>query len=242
MHASAARTFVLVPGAWHGAWCWEHLAPLLESRGHRVLMPDLAGTGRSEVDPATVSLDGWARDIVDLAARQPEPVTLVGHSRGGLVISRAAELAPERFSKLVYLAAYLLPARGQVAAAARSDAESLVPANMIPATEGVTCVLRPEVVREAFYADCDPATADWACARLTPEPLKPLVTPLKITPDRFGRIPRVYIECTRDRTISLAAQRHMQEALPCDPVFTLDSAHSPFLSKPAELAELLAGP
>jgi pimeloyl-ACP methyl ester carboxylesterase len=235
----SARTYVLVPGAWHGAWCWERLTPLLESRGHRVLTPELAGTGGSGVDPASVSLESWARDIVEVAEGEPEPVTLVGHSRGGIVVSRAAELAPDRFRMLVYLAAYLLPARARMATEARADSASLVPSNMIPAREGVTCTLRAEVVRDAFYADCDPATAEWACARLTPEPLNPLVTPLKITPERFGRVSRAYIECSRDRTITLAAQRRMQAAMPCDPVFTLDSGHSPFVSKPAELAALL---
>jgi pimeloyl-ACP methyl ester carboxylesterase len=235
------RTFVLVPGAWHGAWCWERLAPLLEAQGSRVITPELAGTGRSAADPASVTLEAWAHDIADLCARQPHPVTLLGHSRGGVVISRAAELAPRNLRRLVYLAAYLLPTGGRVAAAARGDPDSLIPANMVPAREGVTCTLRAEVLREAFYGDCDEATIDWASRQLTPEPLKPLVTPLKTSAARFGCVPRAYIECTRDRTIGPAAQRHMHAALPCDPVLSLDSGHSPFLSQPRALAELLRG-
>jgi pimeloyl-ACP methyl ester carboxylesterase len=239
MSADPPRIFVLVPGAWHGAWCWERLTPLLEERGQQVLTPELAGTGSSTVDPATVSLERWAEDIAQLCREQSRPVTLVGHSRGGIVTSRAAELAPESLQRLVYLAAYLLPAGGQIAAEARGDPDSLVPANMVSAREGTTCTLRPEVVRDAFYNDCDEATAAWASHMLTPEPLKPLVTPLRHTPARFGRVPRAYIECIRDRTIGLAAQRRMQSTLPCDPVFTLESGHSPFLSRPRELAELL---
>ena len=76
---------------------------------------------------------------------------------------------------------------------------------------------------------------------MTPEPLKPLVTPLRITDARFGGVPRAYVECSRDRTVTLAAQRAMQAALPCDPVFTLDSDHSPFLSHPRRLAQVLGG-
>jgi hypothetical protein len=71
--------------------------------------------------------------------------------------------------------------------------------------------------------------------------LKPLVAKLRITPEGFGSVPRAYVECTRDRTISLAAQRRMQASLPCDPVFTLASDHSPFLSHAPELAEILGG-
>ena len=239
MEAARPRTFVLVAGAWHGPWCWQRLTPLLESAGHRVRTPELAATGRSLVDPAHVSLDSWARHIAELTLVQEEPVILVGHSRGGAVISRAAEMASQNIERLVYLAAYLLPPGGSVGAEARTDAGSLIPDNMVPAESGVTCTLRPEVIREAFYGDCDDATVAFALHRLSAEPLKPLVSKLKVTAEGFGAVPRAYIECTRDRTISLAAQRRMQAALPCDRVFTLESDHSPVLSHPRELAEVL---
>ncbi|HUQ10305.1 MAG TPA: alpha/beta fold hydrolase [Steroidobacteraceae bacterium] len=235
-----ARTFVMVSGAWHGAWCWNRLVPLLEARGHRVHTPELPGTGSSHADPATASLDGWARFIAELVSAQPAPVVLVGHSRGGAVISRAAQMAPWNLRMLVYLAAYLLPAGANVAAAARDDDGSLVPENMVAAGSGVTCTLRPDIIREAFYGDCDDQAFEFARTRLTPEPLKPLVSNVKTSAEVFGKVPRTYIECTRDRTISLTAQRRMQAALPCDPVFTLESDHSPFLSHPDELATLLA--
>ena len=205
-----------------------------------MVTPELPGTGASGTDPGRCSLDGWARFIADTLA-QSEPVVLVGHSRGGAVISRAAEMAPRSIRMLVYLAAYLLPAGGSVAAESRADDGSLIPANMVAAESGVTCTLRPEIIREAFYGDCDAATSGFALARLTPEPLKPLVTNLRISAENFGSVRRAYIECTRDRTVSLAAQRRMQAGLPCSPVFTLESDHSPFLSHPRELADLLGG-
>lgn len=232
-------TFVLVAGAWHGAWCWERVRPLLEQRGFTVITPELAGTGGSAGDAVPVSLEAWARSIADLCSAQPRPVTLLGHSRGGAVISRAAELAPEAIRRLVYLCAYLLPPGGSVAEAARADPSSLVPDHMLAERGGHTCVLRPDIVREAFYGDCDDETAAWAMQRLGPEPLKPLVTPLKISATRHGRVPRAYIECLRDRTIGIDAQRSMHARLACDPVYTLDSGHSPHLSRPAELVELL---
>jgi pimeloyl-ACP methyl ester carboxylesterase len=233
------RTYLLVAGAWHGAWCWNRVAPLLVAAGHRVLTPELPGTGGDHADPAAVSLESWATFIVGLIRAEPDPVVLVGHSRAGVIISRAADLAPERVERLVYLAAYLLPAQDSVAAAARRDGDSLVPANMVPARSGVTCTLREEAIREAFYGDCDDDTVAFARARLTPEPLKPLVTPLQVEAGRYGAVPRAYIECTRDRTISLAEQRRMRTVWNCDPVVTLQSDHSPFLSHPVELAEAL---
>lgn len=232
-------TFLLIHGAWHGAWCWHKVTPVLGAAGARVLAPDLPSMGADITPPNVITLDYWARFIADSVDREPEPVTLVAHSRGGIVASRAAELVPDRIRRIVYVAAYLLPARATLAAAARSDDDSLIPSNMIPASAGLTCTVRPGVIREAFYGRCTDADAADAETRLSPEPLKPLVTPLEITPERYGRVPRTYIETRFDNVITLAAQRRMQEALPCDPVFTLDADHSPFLSQPESLARIL---
>jgi pimeloyl-ACP methyl ester carboxylesterase len=234
------HTFVLIAGAWHGAWCWEKITPLLEAQGHRVLTPELPATGADPSDPVSVTLESWARFVADVIVNEPEPVVLVGHSRGGIVISRVAEMLPERVKRLVYVSAYLLTAGATLAATARADVESLVPPNMIPADSGVTCTLRADVIRSALFGQCTDADYQFALTHLTPEPLKPLVTPLKVGA-RFDSVPRAYIECLQDRTVTLPAQRRMHAELPCDSVLALDSDHSPFLSHPQELSRLLGG-
>jgi pimeloyl-ACP methyl ester carboxylesterase len=235
------RTFVLIAGSWHGAWCWRKVVPLLEAQGHEVRTPELPATGADQTDPATITLESWARFVADIVNGDSEPVILLGHSRGGVVISRAAELMPERVRLLVYVSGYLLPDGGTLADTARGDRDSLVPPNMIPAASGVTCRLRDNVIREALFGQCTDEDYEYARARLSPEPLKPLVTPLRITDGRFGRVPRAYVECSQDRANTLAAQRRMQIATPCSPVLTLDSDHSPFFSHAAELAHWLGG-
>jgi pimeloyl-ACP methyl ester carboxylesterase len=235
------HTFVLIAGAWHGAWCWVKVRPLLEAQGHRVLTPELPGTGGDATDPAAVTLETWARFVAGVVESEREAVTLVGHSRGGIVISRTAELVPERLRRLVYLSAYLVPAGGSLAETARADRDSLVPPNMIPAAGGNTCNLHEDVIRAALFGQCSDADYAFARAHMTPEPLKPLVTRLRVSTSRFGRVPRSYVECLQDRTVTLAAQRRMQAELPCDPVLSLDSDHSPFLSHPEPLAGLLGG-
>ena len=232
-------TFVLVAGAWHGAWCWKRVAPLLRADGHEVFTPELPAMGADKVDPRGVTLASWARFVADIVVAAPEPVVLVGHSRAGIVISQASELVPERIRRLVYLAGYLLPSGRTMAAEARADERSLIAPNMIPSDSGVTCTLRPDILREAFYGNCTETDAAWATAQLCPEPIKPLVTAPRITDAGFGRVPRTYIECAADRAVTLESQRRMQATLPCDPVFTLDTDHSPFVSRPAELASLL---
>ena len=233
------KTFILIHGAWHGAWCWHKLIPLLEAAGCRVIAPDLPSMGDDTTPPAVITLDYWAQFVAGILEREVEPVILVAHSRGGIIASQVAELAPARIRQLVYLAAYLLPSGAKLADAARTDAESLIAANMIPAASGVTCTVRAGAIRETFYGCCTDEDVEFASARLGPEPLKPLVTPLQLSAARFGRVPRAYIETTRDRVISVASQRRMQAELPCTPVFTLDSDHSPFLSQPEALGRIL---
>jgi pimeloyl-ACP methyl ester carboxylesterase len=224
-----SRTFVLIPGAWHGAWCWHKLAPLLERSGAKVLAPDLPSQG---------TLEDWAQLVAGIAQREGGCV-LVGHSRGGAVISGAAELAPQAIGRLVYLSAYLLADGRSVAEEARGDAGSLIPSNMVAVKRGLTCAIRDEVLRETFYGECTPEDFEFARTRLTPEPLRVLAAPVRTTAERFGRVPRAYIETLRDRAVTHAAQRRMQASLPCDPVFTLDTDHSPFLSQPDALARIL---
>lgn len=231
-------TFILVHGAWHGAWCWHKLIPLLEAGGARVIAPDLPSMGEDLTPARGVTLESWARFVGGLAEQNPGCV-LVGHSRGGAVVSRAAELVPASIRCLVYLSAYLLQAGESVAAEARRDTDSLVAANMVPEASGITCRIRPEVLRETFYGACAPDDFALAASSQSPEPLKPLATPLRISLERFGSVPRAYIETARDRAVTLGAQRRMQAALPCDPVFTLDTDHSAFLSQPEELARIL---
>ena len=223
------RTLILVPGAWHGAWCWHKLTPRLEQSGARVIAPDL---------PADGTFEDWAQFVAGLVAREPGCV-LLGHSRGGAIVSRAAELAPDAIRRLVYLAAYLLPDGESVAEEARRDTGSSVVPNMVPVRRGFTCKIRDEVLRETFYGECTDEDFEYARARLSPEPLRALAAPVFTSAGRFGRVPRAYVETLRDRAVTPEAQRRMQAVLPCDPVFTLDTDHSPFLSQPEALARIL---
>ncbi|HNV55188.1 MAG TPA: alpha/beta fold hydrolase, partial [Pseudomonadales bacterium] len=103
---------LLVHGAWHGGWCWRDLRPLLEADGHRVWAPDLPGHGDHPLPVAQVSLQGYVESLCDLIETIGQPVVLVGHSMGGIVISQLAQQRPERIERLVYLTA-MLPRSGQ---------------------------------------------------------------------------------------------------------------------------------
>ena len=100
-------TFILIPGAWHGAWCWERIVPLIEAAGHRALAPELVGMGTDRARAAEGSLARWTDQIAALVGEQDGPVVLAGHSRGGAIISQVAERLPERITALAYVAAPL---------------------------------------------------------------------------------------------------------------------------------------
>jgi pimeloyl-ACP methyl ester carboxylesterase len=233
-------TFVLVHGAWHGGWCWEKLVPLLEARGHRAVAPDLPGHGADRTPTAQVTLESCAERVRAAIAAQPEPVVLVGHSMGGVVITAAAELIPERVRTLVYLTAFLVAPGEALLAAAGNDPETALAGNLVFAPDGVSAEVKPDAIRPAFYAQCSDADAERAQARLVPQAAAVFSTPVRYTPERAGRIPRVYIECTRDRAIGISVQRRMHAARPCAKVLSLDTDHSPFYSTPEALAAQLA--
>lgn len=229
--------FILVHGGMHGGWCWEKVVPRLKQAGHEALAPDLPGSGNDDVAPHDVTVKMTGEFIADLARRQREPVVLVGHSLGGITISEAAEQASESILGLVYVAAVLLPngaqAMGNLRGGARhSDAVRL-------SADGGTLIPEPSAAVEVFYNGCDDADIAAALARLKPQPTRPIRDPLTLTSDRYGAIPRAYIECLQDNAHPLSLQRLQRAVLPCDPVFAMETGHSPFLQAPEMLVAYL---
>ena len=233
-------TFVLVHGAWHGGWCWDEVVPRLKARGHIVEAPDLPGMGRDKTPLGKVELSKWTLFVSDVVMQAFEPVVLVGHSRGGIVISEVAQLVPDRISALVYLAAFLAPAGKTLSdMLAMSPGRDVARDTIVRAADGITCTIRPEKVVPVFYNTTPPALAARAAALVGPEPLMSFGTPVRTTAERYGRVKRAYIECLQDNAIPIELQRLMREALPCDPVVTLDCDHSPFFSTPDALCDAL---
>lgn len=228
-------TFILVPGAMHPAWCWHRLVPLLEAAGHDAIALDMPGTGTNRsIHPRDATLAIWADYVADQVRRAAKPVLLAGHSRGGLVISEAAEQVPDELAGLIYVtAAVPIPGRPLVETSGTDAA-------MVPVLDADGCMSFPaEFATERFYHRCSAEDAAEAIARLFPEPFAPVATPSTITPGRWGRVPRAFIECSDDRALTLDNQRRMQATAPCDPVITIDADHSPFFCAPEALAEAM---
>lgn len=227
-------TFLLVHGAWHGAWCWDPLAPRLREAGHQVIAPDLPAHGDDDTPWWRATLAGYGRRVCD-AARPAGRVVAVGHSLGGLAITEAAAQEPDLFAGLVYLCAFV-PLRGEsLYSLGRTDPDSRVPA---AARWGLgTITIRPERATAAFYGGSPPAAAAAAIARLCPTPILPLLQGVRASAPRG--IPLAYVECTEDRAISIGLQRRMHRRFAMARVVTLEADHSPFLGAPDALARHL---
>jgi pimeloyl-ACP methyl ester carboxylesterase len=203
--------------------------------------PDLPSLGRDRTAVEEITLQRWTDSVCAHLDAEVEPVILVGHSRAGAVISQAAEARPQKVRTLVYLAGYLLADGESVAQRALQDERSLVTSNMIVAPDRKSCILRDSAIKEALYGDCPEEDVILAKALLAPEALAPLTTPIRTSAANYGRVPRIYIECRRDRAVSLSEQRRMYAAMPCQAILSMDTDHSPFFSAPDELtAHLLA--
>ena len=102
-------TFVLVHGAWHGAWCWRRVARLLVRDGHEVFRADADRLGeRSHLRRPDTGLDTHILDVVnEMKWQELKDVVLVGHSYGGMVISGVAELAERSIAALIFLDAFV---------------------------------------------------------------------------------------------------------------------------------------
>ncbi len=226
---------VTIPGAWHGAWALDAFNAALEARGVRAMaltMPSLGGGPDRRGIPADVEATRAALDALD------EDVVLAGHSYAGIVITEAG--AHPRVKQLVYLCAFMPEGdesanslmSGPVVAAAGE--ETLLPA-MRQNADPALIDLAPEIAKRRLYNDCSAAAADAAAARLEPH----VAAVFNQSPQAVAwrEKPSLYVICNRDRAIPPALQRVM--ARRATRSLSLDASHSPFLSMPAQLTDVV---
>jgi pimeloyl-ACP methyl ester carboxylesterase len=234
-------TVVLVHGAWHGAWCFDRVVPLLRDAGIDTIAVDLPGHGDDPAPlgdhPADVARVAETLDALD------GDVVLLGHSYGGSVITQAGVHPSVR--RLVYLCAFAL-AEGETCASAGTgepgidaishDGRPNLGQAMVHHDDGTTTLTR-DGARACLYADADvdAATADWALARLGPQPMSTLLaSPSAIA---WRSTPSTYVVCTDDLAVHPDLQRIM--ARRCTEQAEWPVGHSPFANRPELVAALL---
>jgi pimeloyl-ACP methyl ester carboxylesterase len=226
-------TFVLVHGAWHGAWCWRRVARLLQSAGHEVFAPTLTGVGeRSHLLNPAINVDTHILDVVNEMKWQGlNDVVLVGHSYGGMVVSGVAEKMEKAIASLVMLDAFM-PEDGQAVL-------DIYPPEM---REPVLAALRSGATtmppRSAALFKVNEKDRAWVDAQCTPQPIQCSLQKLSLTGarERIGK--RTYIRAAGypnpyfDAGLASARARSWRTyEVPC--------GHDVMLDMPVRLAEIL---
>jgi pimeloyl-ACP methyl ester carboxylesterase len=209
--------FLLVHGAYGGAWCWEPVRPQLEAAGHTVETLDLPGSGDDTTPVEGVTLESCAGRVCDALRSRPEPAILVGHSMGGVIVTQAANDCPERVASLVYVCAFM-PENGQSLLDLThlpEAADDQIQANLVLEGDPPVARLPDEALAEAIYNCCSPEQTAVGVARNRPQPLAPFAAPVSIDDEALAQIPRSYVLATKDQSIPPALQRRMISEHPC---------------------------
>lgn len=234
---------VLIHGAWAGSWVWDSLIDGLHGAGHRPHAVDLPGNGSDATPLAEVSLERYVEHVGTLIETLEGPVQLVGHSGGGVTVTALAERYAERIAGVSYVAGMMLPS-------GKGFAELCVEMSRdFPEVSGIGPYLEPveggsQVPSDAacavFFHDAPTQAALSAARHLTVQPDGGRDIAAHWTPERFGRLPRLYLEATRDRSVLPLVQQRMQQLVPGAERVALDCGHAPQLAAPeALLAALL---
>jgi pimeloyl-ACP methyl ester carboxylesterase len=233
-----APTLILVHGSWHTGSCWSRVQRELTAAGVPSTAPTLTGHGPAD-DRSRVTHDDYVASVISALDDVSGTAVLVGHSFGGSVISRVAELRPERCQGLVYCSAFV-PGDGE------SVADSL-PAEFVEfleqaatAREDRAIELPDSALRDGFANTADKATLARIRALLVPEPYEPIFETLALPRFTSLRIPTVYISCRDDRTMPPGTFHPGQSSrLAAPTVIEIDGDHESLFTAPERLADAL---
>jgi pimeloyl-ACP methyl ester carboxylesterase len=236
---SEVRSYVLVHGAWLGAWCWARVLPALRGAGHLAHAVTLTGVGeRAHLMSGDIRLRTHVRDVLSLiASEELGEVVLVGHSYGGMVITGVADALLKQGSAvlrhLVYVDA-IVPKPGE--SWSSTQPPEMVAARLKAAKEAGGVAIPPP---DAGVFGLKGEDAAWVNRRQTPQPLGVYQDPLAFDAARVAKLPRTFIDCVSPALPPIAESRKRVRAEPGWQVVELATGHEPMVSMPGELAKVL---
>lgn len=225
-------TFVLIHGAWHGGWKWRLVRALLQRAGHQVFAPSLTGLGeRRHLARPDIDLDTHIEDVRSLLeAEDLNEVVLVGHSYGGMVITGAADRAPERIARLVYLDAFV-PQNG------KCTLDYVVPeraARMREEGERSGFVPPPPL---SLWGLTKPEHIAYVTPREAPHPYRTMAQPIRLSDTSRAR--KTFIYCSSPATGSFDQFAARYRSDPTWKFFELETGHDAMILMPERVAEIL---
>jgi pimeloyl-ACP methyl ester carboxylesterase len=235
---SNMKTIILVHGAWTDASAWDAVVPLLQAEGHEVITVKLAGHGKDTTSFGEISLRTYV-DEVKSAIGSRTDVILVGHSFAGMTISQVAEEIPGQIRKLVFLAAFLPQDKESLLMLAQTDAGTHIGKYLQIDKEHGTANIAKEGIVDVFAADAPTNVQEYIVAIFKAEPLAPLAAPVSLTTANFGSVKKIYIHTLNDHCVSYPFQQEMVKHSNVSKEYSLPSSHTPFISMPGKLAEII---
>lgn len=233
------QTYVLVHGAWQAPYVWDGVRSNLESAGHTVIVVELPGHGKDSTAAHLLSMDAYRDKVINAISNVNGQAILVGHSMGGMVISHVAEKVPSKISQLVYIGAFL-PQSGQALVdIANSDPDSKLGPALVESADRLTLDVKRESLTNLFVNDGTEADKQKVVANYRAEPAIPFTNKVTLTKANFGSVGKVYIKTLQDNVISPAMQDRMITAASISLVLPVNTGHSPFLSQPKKVSDLL---
>ena len=226
------KTFVLVPGAWLGAWAWRRTIPLLESGGNAAYPLTLTGMGdRVHLASPHVGIQTAIQDVVNSIVYEGlEDVVLVGHSFAGKVVAAVADRVPERIGTLLFVDA-ARPAYVRTPQGAMADDH--VMEEVRRRGEGWKFLITDEGM-DGIGSDLVGEDRSWFLSKTTPWPLKMIQETVTLS-EKYDGVRKAYIFCTRAGD---SVEEILKEKLD-GPHRVLESGHWPMITKPAELARAM---
>jgi pimeloyl-ACP methyl ester carboxylesterase len=233
------KTFVLVAGAWQGAWTWKDVKYKLEQAGQKVIVVELPGHGTDNTPPQNISLNAYRDHTVGVIEKVEERIILVGHSMAGMVVSAVAERIPSRIEKVIYIGAFI-PANGQsILDLISTDTESQLTPSIRPTEDQLLLDVVREKITEIFCQDGSAAVKKQVVDNFRLEPAIPFADKLQLTGEGFGRVTKHFIHTELDKAIPYNFQKRMVSAAGPVTTHVIKTGHSPHLTHPHDIATLL---
>jgi pimeloyl-ACP methyl ester carboxylesterase len=227
--------FVLVHGAWHGAWCWARVLGPLWAAGHRAFAVSLSGVGeRAHLLSRQITLDTHIADVASvIEAEELLDAVLVGHSYAGMVITGVADRLAPRLHHLVYIDA-AVPRPGESWSSTHTAETQAARRKAIAETH----VLAPP---DPAMFGLEGADRAWVARRQTPQPGATYDAPLQFDAERVAALPRTFVDCNRPALGTIAVMRERVRAEPGWSVREIATGHDPMVSAPQALLDILLG-
>lgn len=251
---------ILIHGAWQGSWVWQLSLPYFKENGFICHAIDLPGNGSAEnrikdIGLANININSYANQVsVTLNEitnskqfnSQTDKIVIVAHSGGGVVATQVAQLHSGQVDAVIYLAGMMLPPnisfktlltqlkqQGQDFSGIETylNWNSDYSVSEVPAEFGAKVFLNDLPFEQALKS----------AKKLTPQATTGLAIEANYTLEALGLLPRLYVECTQDKSVKLAVQRIMQRLVPGASRITLQTGHAPHVSQPELTVNVITG-